>query len=216
MVRQRDAELSQELARACPLCVAALRHVGHPQIRSRGTIGGSLAHADPAAELGAVALALDGACHLAGSAGNRTIPAHEFFQAPFTTALGHDELLVGLELPRQPSGAGWAFNEIARRPGDFAMCGVAAHVALDRDGHVEDVRIALFGVGPTPLRLRDAEAGLLGRPPDDDALSAAARAAAAGLSPPSDVHASSEFRTHLVEVITRRTLKEALERARTP
>jgi carbon-monoxide dehydrogenase medium subunit len=216
MVRQRDAELSEELARTCPLCVAALRQVGHPQIRSRGTIGGSVAHADPAAELCAVALALDGVCHLASSTGNRTVPAREFFLAPFTTAVRQDEVLVALELPRQPSGAGWALNEIARRPGVNALCGVVAQLAVDGDGQARDVRIALFGVGPTPLRAPEAEALLLGRPPDDETLSTAAQAAAAGLSPPSDVHASSEFRTHLVEVVTRRTLKEALERVRTP
>jgi carbon-monoxide dehydrogenase medium subunit len=216
MVRQRRAEQSAELTESCPLVGEALKLVGHPQIRNRGTVGGSLAHADPAAELGAIALVLDAVVHTFGRGGGRVIPIAEFFLAHYTTSLLPDEILTMVEFARQPEGAGWACTELARRPGDFPICGAAAQLVVDGAGEVSDVRIALFGVGPTPLRAVEAEAVLRGQACEDEALRSAAGAAVVPLAPPADMHASSELRRHLAEIITYRTLKEAVSRTPSP
>ncbi|MGH7856247.1 MAG: FAD binding domain-containing protein, partial [Candidatus Binatia bacterium] len=162
MVRQRAAERSGLVRERCPLLAAALPRIGHPAIRNRGTVGGSLAHADPAAELPAVALALEAKLVARSARGERILPASEFFVGHFTTALEPDECLVEIRFPAWPDGAGCAFEEASRRDGDFAMVGVAALLRVASGGDVADARIALIGVGGTAVRAVDAEALLRG------------------------------------------------------
>lgn len=213
MVRERQAEADDRIRRQVPLMAAALPLIGHPAIRSRGTIGGSLAHADPAAELPAVALAL-GAGMVAESRarGRRVIPASDFFEGFFTTALEPDEILTSVRIPARAKGSGSAFEEVARRHGDFAMVGVAAIVRVD-GGRIAEARLVLTGVGSTPVRATEAETVLAGAEPADDLFAEAAAQAAKGLEPPSDVHATSAYRRHVAEVLIRRSLKTASERA---
>lgn len=214
MTRQADVEASP-LARARqPLLVAAVRHVGHAAIRNRGTVGGSVAHADPAAELPCVLLTSDGSVRTHGPAGGRLIAARDFFVDLFQTALAPDEVLVEVRFPIPPAGSGWAFEEVARRHGDFALAMVAVLLALDADGRVASAAIGLGGVAPTPVRARSAEALLVGARPDPALLDAAAAAIAADVDPSDDLHASAEDRRHLAVVLGRRALDCALARAR--
>jgi CO/xanthine dehydrogenase FAD-binding subunit len=213
MTRQRTAEQAPEVLSEAPLLAEALRHVAHPQIRNRGTIGGSLAHADPAAELPAVALALDAAFELRSVRGVRTLRAADFYTGLFATALGPGELLTEVRISSPAPHSGFAFEELSRRHGDYALVGVAATIALHGDGRVEQARLALLSVGEGPW-LAERAAGLLrGNLPGNEAVRAAADAAAADVDPPSDIHASSAFRRHLVAVLTRRALLRACARA---
>jgi carbon-monoxide dehydrogenase medium subunit len=213
MVRQRTAERSTEIAKRCPLLGEALSFVGHVPIRNRGTVGGSVAHADPAAELPAVMRVLDAELVARSARGERTIPAAEFFRSHFTTALESDEVLVEIRIPPWPAGAGWAFEEVSRRHGDFAMAGAAAMVRVNGDGTLAEARLAFSGVGPTPVRATGAEAGLAGAAPSDDMLRAAGEEAAAGLEPPEDLHGTTAYRRHLVKLLTRRAVAAAVARA---
>jgi CO/xanthine dehydrogenase FAD-binding subunit len=203
------------VARRAPLLAEVMPHVAHPQIRNRGTVGGSLAHADPAAELPAALLALE-ACYRARSTrGERWIAAENFSTGLFATALEPDELLVEVVVPAAPGRAGFGFAEMARRHGDYALAGVAVRVTLDEGGRLAGARIVLLSVGDGPVRAREAETALTGQPPSAELLHAAAEAAAQrDTDPPSDIHASAAFRRRLVETLTRRTLTTALERAR--
>lgn len=216
MVRERQAEGDERVGKLAPLLADALPLIGHPAIRTRGTIGGSLSHADPAAELPAVALVLEAELLAESRArGRRAIPAADFFTGFFTTALEPDELLTSVRIPVTAPGTGWAIDEVARRHGDFAMVGAAAMVRLDGDtGGIGEARLALAGVGDTPVRLREAEQVLTGTEPTDEAFADAAAHAAAQLSPPADVHGSSAYRRHVAAVLARRTLKLAAERAK--
>ena len=214
MVRQRAAERSSLVRERCPLLAAALPHIGHSAIRNRGTIGGSLAHADPAAELPAVALALDAKLIARGTRGERTFAASEFFVGLLTTALRPDECLVQIRIPAWPEGAGCAFEEASRRHGDFAMVGAAAVIALDSAGNAVDSRIVLTGVGDTPVRAHEAEALLRGAPAGREAFETAAERAARDLDPPSELHASRAYRLHVARVLVRRALERATEQAR--
>jgi aerobic carbon-monoxide dehydrogenase medium subunit len=199
MARQRAVETSAAVAVACPLLVEAVRHIGHVQIRNRGTVGGSLAHADPAAELPAVALALDAEMVAWSTRGERVVPAQEFFDGSFTTTLRPDEPVT--------EGRRTAFIEVARRTGDFAIAGVAAVVGFQPDSrHVAEAGLAALGVGPTPIRLRDAEAAVLGSDLGDGSVSAAAAAAMSAVSPATDVHADEDYRRELVGVLVARAL----------
>jgi carbon-monoxide dehydrogenase medium subunit len=214
MVRERAAERSDDVRRLAPLLAQALPLIGHPAIRSRGTIGGSLAHADPAAELPAVALLLD--AELVAQSrdrGRRTINAVDFFIGFFTTALEPDEILTEVRIRRPVAGTGSAIEEVARRHGDFAMVGAAAVVRLE-DGKIADARIALTGVSDVPVRATEVEAILNGAEPTEDAFAAAAEEAAKSLSPPADLHGSSSYRRHLAAVLMRQTLTLAAQRAR--
>jgi aerobic carbon-monoxide dehydrogenase medium subunit len=213
MVRQRRAERSAAVAGRAPLLAAALRHVAHPQIRVRGTVGGSLAHADPAAELPAVMVALGARLTVRGPRGERSVEADDFFTGLFGTSLEDAELLVGVHLPAPPAGGGWAFDEVSRRHGDFALAGVAATVEVDAGGRCTASRIVLFGIGDGPVRATAAEALLAGEAPTPAAVRAAAEAAAAALDPPADVHASADYRRHLAGVMVRRALPRAFDRA---
>ena len=211
---KRQAGVERWAGTHLPLMSEALRAVGHAAIRNRGTVAGSVAHADPASELPALLLCLDGAAVARGAAGERVIPAGEFFRAPLTTALRPDELVteVRFSLPRPE--AGWGFAEVARRHGDFALVGAAALLWLDGGGRVAGARLALFGVGGTPLRGGAAEALLTGQAPSAERIREAARAAAAALRPDADLHASAAYRSDVAAVLAERTFTAALERCR--
>ena len=206
--RQRHAERSARLRSLCPLVGQALSHVAHAQIRARGTVGGSLAHADPASELPAVAVALDAEFITQGPAGARTIPAPEFFLGPYTTALADDEVLCEIRLPAT-TGHGTAFLELARRRGDYALAGVAARVRLDDSGRVASAALAACGVGGVPVRLRAAEQAVTGRRPDDAAVRDAAGEASGEVSPSPDVHADAAYRRRLLGTLVARAIQEA-------
>jgi aerobic carbon-monoxide dehydrogenase medium subunit len=210
MVRQSDAEHSPEVALAAPLLAEALGYVGHTPIRNSGTVGGSIAHADPAAELPAVALALDAELVVTGAQGSRVVPAGEFFLGPFTTAIGTGEILTEVRVPRRAGGH--AFVEFARTHGNFALVGVGAVIELDGDS-VSRAAIALSGVAPTPLRAGAAERALTGTRPDAAGIRAAAAAGAEELSPTADVHASTETRTEIARSYLGRCIELALARA---
>jgi carbon-monoxide dehydrogenase medium subunit len=214
MTRQRDVERSETVARSQPLLHEAVTLIAHPQIRNRGTVGGSLAHADPAAELPAAALALDAEFVATGPNGSRRIPAGEFFVTFLTTALEPNEVLTEISFPKAQPGTGSSVKEVARRHGDFALAGAAVTLTLDGD-RCSDARIALFGVGYAPVRATDAEELLRGETATESALDAAAGKASDVVEEPiGDIHASSDFRRHLAKVMTRRALTEAVARAR--
>lgn len=215
MVRQRSVERSPEVAARAPLLAAAMPVVAHPQIRNRGTVGGSLAHADPAAELPAVALALDARFRLQGEEGSRWVPAREFYVGLFSTALESGELLAEVAVPASPPRSGWAFGEVARRHGDFALAGVALRLTLDPDGRVGAAEIGLFGVGTGPVLASAAARVLVGELPSREAFAEAAEVAAGtDADPMDDVHASADYRRQLVRTLLKRRLPEAVERAR--
>jgi carbon-monoxide dehydrogenase medium subunit len=212
LTRERDAERSPLVAEHLPLLAEALPLIGHVSIRNRGTVGGSMAHADASAELPAVALATGAEMVVRSARGERVVAAEDFFVSHFTTALDDDELLTEVRMPSGPAGAGWAFHEIARRHGDFALVGVAAMVVLERD-RICDARVTLMGVADRPVRAGAAEAALVGQPVDDDTTAAAAYEATKDLDPASDMHGSAEFRRHLAGVAVRRALTTAASRA---
>jgi carbon-monoxide dehydrogenase medium subunit len=192
-----------------PLLAEAARHVGHAAIRNQGTLGGSLAHADPAAELPAALVALDARVLVTGPRGAREIPADALFRGLLTTALEADEILTAIEIPAPPPG--WGFAEIARRPGDFALAGVAATLRLGprSPARIEAARLVGFGVGDRPLRLSAAERHLAGGVLDAETAARAGGAAGPDCDPPSDVHGSAEYRRHLATVLTERALLQA-------
>ena len=210
MVRSRTLELSPELALVQPLIHAAMPWVAHVQIRNRGTLGGSLAHADPSAELPAVALACDATLRLQGPSGVREVTAESFFQGLFTTALAGDELLVGVRFPGCPARRRHGFAEIARRHGDYAMLGVALSVDVDVDARVIAARVVLFGAADLPVRAHAVEAALIGEPAVVSLAERVAPLATDGLEPRSDHQASAEYRRELARVLVRRTLAKAL------
>ncbi len=215
MTRQRAVEHDPLVGQVAPLVQAALAKVAYPQIRTRGTIGGSLAHADPSAELPAVAVALDARLRLQGRRGERWVPAAGFFQGFFTTVLEPDELLVEIVLPPPPPRSGWSFMEVARRHHDFALAGVAAMVRLNGNEECEEARLVYFSVGDGPVVAEQAVAVLRGQVPTPEAIEEAARTAGqADVDPSSDINATAEYRRHLVEVLGRRALAEAFGRAR--
>jgi carbon-monoxide dehydrogenase medium subunit len=205
LARQRAVELSADVRRDCPLLVDALRWVGHPPIRNRGTVGGSLVHADPAAELPAVAVALDAALRVRGPRGEREVAARGFFTGVFETVTEPDELVVAVRLPRLAPDARSCFLELARRHGDFAIAGVAAVLRVD-EGRVVEARLALAGVAPTPVRAADAEAALVGEPPSPSLFAHAAGVAAGECAPSADLHGSADYRRQLVRVLVERAL----------
>ena len=214
MTRQRAVERSDVVARAAPLLAEAMPAIAHPQIRNRGTIGGSIAHADPSAELPAVMLALDAWFRAKSSSGERSIPAGEFFKGMLETALEPGELLVEIAVPALPASSGTAFLEVARRHGDYALVGVAAIVTLDPRGRCKEARIGLLSVGDGPVLATEAGKGLSGQTPSEELLRAAGDAAATrDIDPPSDIHASAAYRRRLAAVLTRRALALAFERA---
>jgi aerobic carbon-monoxide dehydrogenase medium subunit len=212
MTTHRDVELNDQLYRRCQMIREAMSLVGHVAIRNRGTVGGSCAHSDPAAEWPALALALDAEFEVRGSNGARTIPARDFFISFFTTALEPDEVVTEVRLKMPPDNAGTTFMELARRHGDFGIVGVAAVIARD-NGTISDARLSLMGVGGVPIRPSEAENLLRGSDGGDDALEAAAEAVDAAIDPTGDIHGSEEFRRNAAKVMTKRALRRAYERA---
>jgi CO/xanthine dehydrogenase FAD-binding subunit len=216
MTRQRTVELSPMATSKHPLLHAALLHVAHPQNRNQGTIGGSISHADPAAELPALAVALDAEMEARGPDGERKIPAADFFLTYLTTSLAGNEILTTVRFPYLPPKTGWSFLEVARRHGDFALTGAIATVSLDGRGSIGQARIVLFAVDSRPRRIGAAEALLTGEAPSASLFERAGEAASAAIEEPlSDVHASAEFRLSLASTLVRRALAEATERAKT-
>lgn len=209
MVRQIAAERSPMLRQRVPLLFTALRHVGHIAIRNRGTICGSLAHADPAAELPAVTLVTDARMIVASVRGRRSIPAAEFFQGFLTTALAPDELLLEVRIPSPERPPGSAFHELSRRHGDFALTGATAALRTEPDGSISHARLAFIGVGATAVRAPEAEAFLHGQQPTAEACTHAAELAARTLTPASDIHATGEYRRRVAGVLANRALREA-------
>ncbi len=210
MTRHRDVERSADVAALAPLLSAAMPFIAHAAIRTRGTIGGSLAHADPAAELPAVMLALGASFTLESQTGSRTVSASEFFIGLFTTALEPGELLTAVHIPNAQSRTGTAFDEISRRHGDFALAGAAASVSVDDRGRCARADVALLSVADRPVLAVHASRLLAGEAPTPAAIRAAADAAAShDIDPTSDIHASSRYRRHLAAVLTRRVLERA-------
>jgi carbon-monoxide dehydrogenase medium subunit len=212
-VRHRVAERSETIGSEAPIVAAALRFVGHTAIRNRGTIGGSIAHADPAAELPTVLTALGGEVVARSTRGVRTIPAESFIEGFLTTTLEADELLTAIRLPPWPASTGWAFNEFSRRNGDFAIVGVATVIGLGADGRVSNARLVFSGVGSTPVRAVEAEGSMIGEVPSPELWAAAADHAGAELDPPADLHGSAAYRRQLARVLAARSLHEAHQRA---
>jgi carbon-monoxide dehydrogenase medium subunit len=198
-----------------PLLHEAVPFIAHPQIRNRGTFGGSLAHADPAAELPALAVALGARFRLQRAGGDRWVAAEDFFAGLFATALEPDEMLVEAAIPPPPARTGWAFLEVARRHGDYAQVGVAARVTLDDSGRCREARLVYLSVGDAPVVAREAARLLAGQELSPAAIAAAAEKAAGDeMDPLGDIHATPEFKRHLARVLTRRVLEKAGERAR--
>jgi carbon-monoxide dehydrogenase medium subunit/6-hydroxypseudooxynicotine dehydrogenase subunit alpha len=213
MTRHAALEHSRMAAEYWPILVEAMGWVAHPQIRNRGTVGGSCAHADPAAELPVVMTALDARFRVRSVRGERTLGARDMFVGQLEPGIEPDELLIEIEVPPVADGTGAAFVEFARRHGDFALGGVAAMVELDAEGICRGAAISLLGAGPTPLRPGDAEAALVGGPVDLSTATEAARLAVRDASPTGDLHGSADYRRDLIETLTRRALLAAGERA---
>jgi carbon-monoxide dehydrogenase medium subunit len=211
-VRWRDIEDDTRLKSVHPLLHAAVAHVAHYQVRNRGTVGGSLAHADPAAELPGIAVTCDGEIAVVGASGRRTIRAAEFFTGPLTTALRSDEIITELRLPRWPVPRRWGFEEFSRRQGDFALAGVALFYDQDGQGRICDAHVGVIGACSRPHRLAAAEAALNGGVIDAVTITAAARAAATAIDPPEDFHAPAEYRRALVATLVERGLRAAAQR----
>jgi carbon-monoxide dehydrogenase medium subunit len=215
MTRQSQVERDPLIAEVAPMIHAAMPKIAYPQVRSRGTFGGSIAHADPSAELVAASAVLDARFLLRSKKrGERWVLANEFFVGLFTTVLEPDELLVEVRLPPMPRHSGWSFIEVARRHHDFALVGVAAVVTLDDGGRCDGARLVYFSVGDGPVEAHQAVAVLKGQQASDEAIREAAETAGdADVDPQSDINASAEYRRHLVKVLGRRALAEAFERA---
>ncbi len=213
LTTQRTVERSALVKDRLPVLHAATRLIAHPQIRNRGTVGGSLAHADPAAEYPAVALLLDAEFKIRSASGERTVGAGDFFITYLTTSLGAADILAEIRFPTLPNGSGWSFIEMTRRHGDFALAGAAVTIALS-GGQCSSARVVLFGVDATPVRANGAEQALVGQRLTAELVANAARTARDEVGEPlSDNHASSEFRRHLAGVMTERALVEAAGRA---
>jgi CO/xanthine dehydrogenase FAD-binding subunit len=215
LTRHRTLERSPLVQERLPLLHEAAGWIGHAAIRTRGTLGGSLAHADPAAELPVVMVALSADFTVESLAeGTREIPATEFYLNFLTTALGPADLLTSVRIPSPPVNMGWAFHEISRRHGDFALVAVAAGIAVGADGRVTEARVALGGVSPTPVRSTVAEESLVGQVPSQQLFAAAAQAAAAELDPDGDLHASADLRRHLAANLIASALASASQRSK--
>jgi carbon-monoxide dehydrogenase medium subunit len=212
VTREYVAEESQTVAEAVPLLAAALPLIGHEAIRSRGTIGGSLAHADPAAELPAVARALDAEFVVRGPSGERVIPAEQWFEGYLMTSRSPDELLVEVRFPAARPGTGVSFQEVARRHGDFAIVGLAASLVLS-GGVISEARMAFAGLSDVPARPGAAEDLLVGETPSAELFAEAARRATDDVDPPDDLHGSPDYRKTIAATLVRRVLKEAADQA---
>jgi carbon-monoxide dehydrogenase medium subunit len=214
LTRYRTLERDPTVADRLPLIAEALPHIAHPQIRNRGTIGGNLAHADPASEMPAIVLGLGGRLRAQSVRGERWIDASDFFVGALTTALAADEMLMEVELPAAPQRSGSCFMEVSRRRGDFAMMGVACTVRLDADGRCAQARIALCNAGDGPIFAAEASESLVGGAIDAARIAEAAKLVQWEIEPGGSIHASKEFQRHLAGVLIQRTLTMADQRAR--
>lgn len=215
MTRHAKVERDPVIADRAPLIHETMPMIATTQIRSRGTFGGSIAHADPSAELVAISVALEGNFRLRSQSGEREVPAADFFLGMFTTQLEPEEILVEASFPALPPRTGWAIKEIARRPHDFALVGVAVVVSMHGDDRIQNSRIVFLSVGDGPVAAEKAAETLRDQTPTPELLRAAAETAAAeDIDPSNDIHASAEFRRHLAKVLTRQALETAIERAK--
>jgi carbon-monoxide dehydrogenase medium subunit len=212
LTRHHQLETSPVIARHFPVLTEAMAHVAHLAIRNRGTIGGSLSHADPAAELPMMTLLLDAELRVVSASGARAVAARDFFRDALSVDLAEDEIVTEVVLPKLPPNTGWGFAEVARRSGDFALAAVAATLTLS-DGKIAQARIAMTGVAPTARRVTEAEMLLIGQRLDDGVDSDVIEAVRAATEPPTDLHASAEYRRHLVGVLAGRALAAAWGRA---
>ncbi len=211
---QREMELSPLVQERIPVLYEAVRHIGHIQIRNKGTIGGSISHGDPAAELPAVSLVLDAEYELASVAGRRTVPAEEFFITYMMTDIGVDEMLSKISFKLPGDTHGWGFQEMTRRSGDFALAGSIALIEADESGRCARARISLFGVAPTPIRVKEAERLLEGEVYSATLADEAAELAKRSTDPEDDVHVTASYRREMAGVLTRRALEQAFQRMR--
>jgi len=214
MTRERQLEFNGLISRWAPLLKEAAPHIAHPQIRNRGTIGGSIVNADPAAELPVLMLALRARLKAKSVSGERWIDAQDFFMGMFTTALEPDEILVEIELPASPPRTGWSFMEVAPRAGDYALMGVAALVTLDQNGTCEQAKLVYLNAGEGPMEAKEAEKILIGESLNDRLIeSSASKASETEINPFGNIHTSPEFQRHLANVLTKKALKQATQRA---
>ena len=212
---QRTAEKDAGLRQRIPVLVHAIEHISHFQVRNKGTIGGSIAHADPASELPAMSLLLDAELEIESASSKTVVPAEDFFITYMTTALQTDEVLSSILFKVPPQTSGWGFHEITRRAGDFPLAGSAAIIDLDTDGNCSYARVSLFGVDATPIRAREVEDALLGKRCSPEVLREAAASVRGIIDPETDVHVTEEYRRNAAESLTVRALEDALSRAAT-
>ena len=214
LTRERDLELSPLVKEKCPILAEAVSFIGHVPIRNRGTIGGSLVHADPSSELPTVICCLDGEMKVVGPSGERVLEPEEFFLTYLTTSLEPSEILVEVRIPTLPQNTAWSFVELSRRSGDFAIVGVATLLFMEDGGVCKEARIALGGVAPTPVRAEEAEELLSGQVITDELIKAAGEEAAEATETEPDYHASAEYRKDMARVFVQRGLREALSRVK--
>jgi CO/xanthine dehydrogenase FAD-binding subunit len=213
IARQRALQTDELFAERVPILREAVNYIAHPQIRSRGTICGSIAHADPAAELPALALALDAEMTLVSAKATRIVAADAFFQSFFSTALEANEILTEVRFPAPPKDTAWCLLEISRRHGDFALAGIIAGLALEPHTQViTSARLVYFGVGATPMRVTAAEEALMGAAAAEPAFEAAAQSAKQGIDPSNDIHATEEYRRSVAATLTKRALRSAVQK----
>ena len=212
LTRYHSLERDSRFLTDCPLFADALPHIAHPQIRNRGTIGGNMSHADPASELPAIAVAMQARMRIKSAKGERQIAASEFFQGLLTTDIQVDEMLVEIAFPAPPARSGACFMEVARRRGDFALAGVAAIVTTDAQGRCSQLRLALCGVGETPVDASSAAASLIGQPCNGAAIEAVAAEVQSMIAPSGNVHASPDYQRHIAGVLTQRAISAAHSR----
>ena len=214
MTRERELEFNPLISKWAPLLVEAAPHIAHPQIRNRGTIGGSIVNADPAAELPVLMLALGARLKAKNISGERWVEAQDFFMGMFTTALEPDEILVEIELTASPPRTGWSFMEVAPRAGDYALMGVAALVTLDQNGKYEQAKLVYLNAGDGPVEAKEAEKLLIGEPMSEHLIeSTASKASETEINPFGNIHTSPEFQRHLANVLTKKALQQATQRA---
>ena len=213
LTRHRQLEISPVISRHLPVLSEAMTYVAHLAIRNRGTFGGSLSHADPAAELPMMAMLLDAELAIVSRTKARHVAARDFFQDALTVDLAHDEIVSEIVLPKLAPGTGWGFEEVSRRAGDFALAATAVTIALSDDA-VSEARIAVTGMGSKPLRMSEAEARLVGHALDAELIAQASTLVSALVEPNTDLHASSDYRRHLLGVLVGRALEAAWRRAR--
>ena len=212
--RQSHVLASEQVKQACPILIETIPYIGHPAIRNRGTVGGSMAHADPAAELPILATLMDAELIVRSVQRERMLKPGEFFLTYLTTALEADELLVEVRFPVMGPGVGWGFQEITRRHGDFAVAAAAATVSLDGSGRCQGTHVAVGGVGGTPIRAHAVEQAVDNNEPTDSWLAEAAQLVKGEIDPSSDIHASADYRSDVTAVLVRRVLQMAVERVR--